>query len=155
MVYHLDSFSCFFLEGLRMRVSARFPLLFYTFLNRLDFALFIPPVGVCLGCPSKSQHGAFFGGLRRSSAWLLHGGYHLAVEFFEAALGIGESVIRNDTVKDGEHFGFLELDRIGRGFVTNPLIRVGSILHEYIIAERELLSVFEQSCFDLYASDGE
>ena len=59
MVYHLDSFSCFFLEGLRMRVSARFPLLFYTFLNRLDFALFIPPVGVCLGLPLKSQHGAF------------------------------------------------------------------------------------------------
>ena len=73
------------------------------------------------------------GGLRRSFAWLLHGGYHLAVEFFKAAFGIGETVLRHDAVEDGEHLGFLELDRIGRGFITDPLIRVGSVLHEYIV----------------------
>ena len=96
-----------------------------------------------------------FGGLRWSFAWLLLRGYDLAFELFKAALGIGESVLRHDAVEYREHLGFPQFDRIGRGFVTDPLIRVGCVLHEHIVAERELLLGFEESCFDLYASDRE
>ena len=96
-----------------------------------------------------------FGGLRRSFARLIHGGYHLAVEFFKAALGIGESVFFHDAVEDEEHFGFLELDRIGRILVADPLVGVGRVLHEYIVAELQLLLGFEQSRLDFYAYDPE
>ena len=84
-----------------------------------------------------------FGGLRRSFARLLHGGYHLAVELLEAALGIGESVFFYDAVEDEVHLGFPQLDRIGRILVADPLVRVGSILNEYIVAELQLLLGFE------------
>lgn len=112
-------------------------------------------MGCLLGFALQIATRGVFGGLRWSFAWLVYRGYDFAIELFKAALGIGETVLGHDTVEDGEHLGFLELDRIGWGFVTDPLIRVGSILHEYIVAERELLFVFEQSRFDLYASNRE
>ena len=96
-----------------------------------------------------------FGGLRWLFARLLHGGYHFTVELLEATLGIGETVLGHDALEDGEHICFLKLDRIGRVLVADPLVRVGRVLHEYIVAELQLLLGFEQSRFDLYASDGE
>ena len=96
-----------------------------------------------------------FGGLRWLFARLLHGGYHLAVKLLEAALGIGETVLRYDAVEDGEHLRFLELDRIGRILVADPLVGIGRVLHEYIVAELQLLLGFEQSCFNFYSSDRE
>ena len=111
--------------------------------------------GCLLGFALQVATQGEFGGLRRSFARLLHGGYHLAVELLEAALGIGESVFFYDAVEDEEHLGFLELHRIGRILVADPLVRVGSVLHEYIVAELQLLLGFEQSRFDFYASDRE
>ena len=111
--------------------------------------------GFLLGFAPQIATRGVFGGLRRSFARLLHGGYHLAVELLEAALGIGETILRYDAVEDGEHLRFLELDRIGRILVADPLVRIGRVLHEYIVAELQLLLGFEQSRFDLHASDGE
>ena len=111
--------------------------------------------GFLLGFALQIATRGVFGGLRWSFAWFVYRGYGFAIELFEAALGIGETVLGYDAVEYGEHLGFLELDRIVWCFVTDPLIRVGCVLHEYIVAERELLFVFEQSRFDLYASNRE
>ena len=112
-------------------------------------------VRVFLGFALQIATRGEFGGLRWSFARLIHGGYHLAVELLEAALGIGKSVIFHDAVEYKEHLGFLELDRIGRILVADPFVGVGRVLHEYIVAELQLLLGFEQSRFDFYASDRE
>ena len=108
-----------------------------------------------LGVAPQIATRGVFGGLRWAFAWLVYRGYDFAIELFKAALGIGETVLRYDAVEDGEHLRLLELDRIGRILVADPLVGIGRVLHEYIVAELQLLLGFEQSRFDLHASDGE
>ena len=75
-------------------LTARF--LRFTNFHRCFLSLQISPnsvrlgwFGCLLGFALQVATRGEFGGLRRSFARLLHGGYHLAVELFKAALGIG------------------------------------------------------------------
>ena len=157
VVYDVRPYSC---KKIGRGIPARF--LRFTNFHRCSYLCKYPQTpsawggsGGLLGFALQVATRGEFGGLRRSFARLVHGGYHLAVELLEAALGIREAVFFHDAVEDEEHLGFLEFDRIGGILVADPLVGVGRVLHEYIVAELQLLLGFEQSRFDFYASDRE